>query len=101
MKGDVESYYEAGQWKTKVEGNQQASHTHDQKEEAVAKGREMAVERGVEHFIRNMDGTIGERHTYPRSRDPRNIPADTPVGVPPSAFPRRRSKDRCAPRRTS
>ncbi|WIX79226.1 DUF2188 domain-containing protein [Amycolatopsis carbonis] len=74
MKGDVESYYEAGQWKTKIEGNQQASHTHDTKEEAVAKGREMAIERGVEHFIRNMDGTIAQRHTYPRSRDPRNIP---------------------------
>jgi hypothetical protein len=34
----------------------------------------MAKDRGVEHFIRNLDGKIGERNTYPRSRDPRNIP---------------------------
>ncbi|MEU4675278.1 DUF2188 domain-containing protein [Amycolatopsis sp. NPDC023774] len=32
-----ESFYEAGQWKPKLEGNQQASHTHDSKEEAAAK----------------------------------------------------------------
>ncbi|MEW2505898.1 MULTISPECIES: DUF2188 domain-containing protein [unclassified Amycolatopsis] len=74
MTGDVESSYEAGQWKTKVEGNQQASRTLDSKAEAVANGREMAIERGVEHFIRNMDGTIADHHTYPRSRDPRSVP---------------------------
>lgn len=74
MKGDIETYHENGQWKTKVEGSDRAAHTFDTKDDAVAKGREMAIERGVEHFIRNMDGTIGERNTYPRSRDPRNIP---------------------------
>jgi hypothetical protein len=37
-----------------------------------AKGRDMAAERGVEHIIRNQDGKIGERNTYPRSRDPRS-----------------------------
>jgi len=31
----------------------------------------MATERGVEHIIHREDGTIGERNTYPRSRDPR------------------------------
>ncbi|MET9633496.1 DUF2188 domain-containing protein [Lentzea sp. NPDC006480] len=74
MQGDVETYYENGTWKNKVEGNSQASSTHDTKADAVAKGREMAIERGVEHVIRNMDGTIGEKNTYPRSSDPRNIP---------------------------
>jgi hypothetical protein len=73
MKGDVETYHENGTWKTKVEGNSQASSTHDTKDEAIAKGREMAVERGVEHIIRKLDGTIGERNTYPRSRDPRDV----------------------------
>ncbi|WP_372586859.1 DUF2188 domain-containing protein [Mycobacteroides abscessus] len=29
----------------------------------------MAIDRGVEHVIKKMDGTIGERNTYPRSRD--------------------------------
>ncbi|SES30180.1 DUF2188 domain-containing protein [Lentzea albida] len=74
MKGDVETYHENGTWKNKVEGNSQASSTHDTKDEASAKGREMAAEHGVEHIIRKQDGTIGERNTYPRERDPRNIP---------------------------
>lgn len=74
MQGDVETYHENGTWKNKVEGNTQASSTHDTKDEAVARGREMAVEHGVEHIIRNMDGTISEKNTYPRSSDPRNIP---------------------------
>ncbi|MET9224410.1 DUF2188 domain-containing protein [Lentzea sp. NPDC003310] len=74
MQGDVETYHENDTWKNKIEGNSQASSTHDTKDEAVAKGREMAIERGVEHIIRNLDGTIGEKNTYPRSSDPRNIP---------------------------
>jgi hypothetical protein len=74
MQGDVETYHENGTWKNKVEGNSQASSTHDTKDEAVARGREMAVGRGAEHIIRNMDGTISEKNTYPRSSDPRDIP---------------------------
>jgi hypothetical protein len=74
MRGDVETYFESGEWKNKVEGNDRASSTHATKEEAVQKGREMAVERGVEHIIRNQDGKISERNTYPRGRDPRNVP---------------------------
>jgi hypothetical protein len=42
--------------------------------EVQAKGREMAIQRGVEHLIRGQDGTIGTRSTYPRSRDPKSIP---------------------------
>jgi hypothetical protein len=72
--GDIETYHEDGQWKNKVEGSGRAANVHQTKAEAQAQGREMAIERGVEHLIRNLDGTIGERNTYPRSRDPRNIP---------------------------
>ena len=72
MQGDVETYHENGQWKNKVEGNAQASSTHDVKDEAVAKGREMAKERGVEHVIKNLDGTIGEKNSY--GGDPRDVP---------------------------
>lgn len=71
-KGDVETYHEDGKWKNKVEGHDRASNTADTKAEAQVAGRDMAIDRGVEHFIRNMDGTIGERNTYPRSRDPRS-----------------------------
>lgn len=74
MKGDIETYFENGEWKNKVEGSSRAANIADNKEQATAKGREMAIERGVEHVIRNQDGKIGERNTYPRSRDPRDIP---------------------------
>jgi uncharacterized protein DUF2188 len=74
MKGDVETYHENGKWKNKVEGSSRASSTHGTKREAVEVGRQMAITRKAEHFIRNLDGRIGERNTYPRSRDPRNIP---------------------------
>lgn len=72
MNGDVETYHEDGQWKNKVEGNSRASNTHLTKDDATVEGRDMAIDRGVEHIIRNMDGRIGERNTYPRSRDPRS-----------------------------
>lgn len=72
--GDVETYYEDAQWKNRPEGNQRASSTHATKAEAQARGREMAVEHGVEHVIKKMDGSIESKNTYPRSRDPREIP---------------------------
>jgi len=68
-KGDVETYYEDGRWKNKIQGNQRASNTANTKGEAQAEGRRMAVERGVEHVVKRQDGTIGEKNTYPRSRD--------------------------------
>ncbi|SCL27122.1 hypothetical protein GA0070624_3437 [Micromonospora rhizosphaerae] len=70
-KGDIETYYEDGQWKNRPAGNQRASSARDTKAEAEAAGRQMATQRGVEHVIKKKDGTIGERNTYPRSRDPR------------------------------
>jgi hypothetical protein len=74
VKGDVETYYEGGKWKNKVEGNERASNTAATKAEAEAEGRRMAKSRGVEHIIRNQDEQIGSRNTYPRARDPRKIP---------------------------
>ena len=71
-KGDVETYYEDGTWKNRVEGNQRASNTAPTKTEAQAAGRKMAVDREVEHVIKNKDGRIAEKNTYPRSRDPRS-----------------------------
>lgn len=67
--GDVDTYYEDGQWKNKIEGHSRASNVHDRKTDAQATGRDMAIERKVEHVIKNMDGTIGAKNTYPRSRD--------------------------------
>jgi hypothetical protein len=67
--GDIETYYEDGTWKNKVEGNQRASNTGETKAEVQADGRQMAIDRGVEHVIKNKDGQIAQKNTYPRSRD--------------------------------
>ncbi|WP_410651687.1 DUF2188 domain-containing protein [Amycolatopsis sp. cmx-4-54] len=60
------------QWKNKVEGSTRAASTHYTKADAIDKGRVMARERKVEHFIRNQNGQVGERNTY--GHDPRNVP---------------------------
>jgi hypothetical protein len=70
--GDIETYYEGGQWKNKVEGSTRAANSFDTKAPAQTKGREMAQKRKVEHIIRKRDGSIGSRNTY--GNDPRDIP---------------------------
>lgn len=71
-KGDIETYFENGKWKNRPQGNNRATSAHDTKAEAQPAGRDMARDRGVEHVVKKKDGTIGERNTYPRSRDPRS-----------------------------
>jgi hypothetical protein len=71
---DVHTSKEGGRWINKVEGNRRASNIAATKKEAQAVGQEMARRRGVEHFIHNENGRLGERNTYPRSRDPRRTP---------------------------
>jgi hypothetical protein len=68
-KGDIETYHEDGQWKNRPQGNSRASNTHSTKADAQAAGREMAKDRKVEHVVKKMDGTIGERNSY--GNDPR------------------------------
>ncbi len=70
-KGDIHTSKQGDRWVNKAEGNERASNSAPTKAEAQALGRQMAIDRGVEHVIHNQDGTIGERNTYPRSRDPK------------------------------
>jgi hypothetical protein len=70
-KGDIHTSKQGDRWVNKAEGNERTSNSASTKAEAQAQGRQMAVDRGVEHVIHNQDGTIGERNTYPRSRDPK------------------------------
>lgn len=63
-KGDVSTYNEEGHWKSKVEGSSRAAHTGGTKAEQAAVGRGMAEARNVEHTIRKLDGTIGEKNSY-------------------------------------
>jgi hypothetical protein len=71
--GDVETYYEDGQWKNRREGTDRAfGASYATKDEAVADGREAAGRDGVEHIIKNQDGQIGEKNSH--GNDPRNVP---------------------------
>ncbi|WP_457125739.1 DUF2188 domain-containing protein [Mycobacteroides abscessus] len=63
-KGDISTYYEDGTWKSKVEGSSRAAHAGGTKAEQQSIGRKMAEGRHVEHTIRKMDGTIGEKNSY-------------------------------------
>jgi type IV secretory pathway TrbL component len=69
-KGDISTYNEDGVWKSKVEGSSRAAHTGGTKAEQQRVGRDMARERGVEHTIRNMDGTIGGKNSYGNDPNP-------------------------------
>ena len=71
-KRGIETYHEDGEWKNKVQGSSRASTIHGTKAAAEAKGRAMAKARGVEHVIKNQDGTIGAKNSY--GNDPRNVP---------------------------
>ncbi|MFF2347694.1 DUF2188 domain-containing protein [Pseudarthrobacter sp. NPDC058119] len=71
--GDVETYYEDGQWKNKREGTDRAFGAgYSTKAEAEAAGREAAQADKVEHVIKNQDGQIGSKNSY--GNDPRNVP---------------------------
>ncbi len=63
-KGDIETYYENGQWKSKVEGSARAAHVGGKKKEQRAIGRGMAESRKVEHIIRKKNGKVKEKISY-------------------------------------
>jgi len=69
-KGDIETYHEGGHWKNRAQGNGRASNVFDTKAEAQAAGRDMAKQRGVEHIIKKMDGTIGDKNSYGKDAYP-------------------------------
>jgi Uncharacterized protein conserved in bacteria (DUF2188) len=69
--GDVETYHQDGSWKNRIEGQSGDMESYASRDEAVAAGRDLARELKVEHIIRRLDGTIGERSTY--GHDPRDI----------------------------
>lgn len=73
-KGDIETYYEDGEWKNRPQGNSRASNVHDTKAAAEAVGRDMARARQVEHVVKNRDGRIGKgsgsKQSYGPDRNP-------------------------------
>ncbi|MDJ0348923.1 DUF2188 domain-containing protein [Cryobacterium sp. PH29-G1] len=63
-KGDIRTYNEDGVWKSKVEGSSRAAHTGGTKADQAAIGRNMAVDRSVEHVTTNLDGKISAKNSY-------------------------------------
>lgn len=51
-------------WANTAEGNDRASSVHATKEEAVKRGRELAIAAQTEHVLHNMDGRIAYRNSY-------------------------------------
>lgn len=62
--GDIRTYYEDGQWKSKVDGSSRAAHVGGTKVEQSAIGRDMARERKVEHRITRTDGAVTQQNSY-------------------------------------
>ena len=58
MPGEVETYYEDGRWKNAIVPGEDLGGPYDSREDAVAAGREAACERGVEHVVRDEEGTV-------------------------------------------
>ena len=61
---DIETYFEDGQWKNKAQASERPSSSHGTKSDASRVGLEIARYRGVDHIIKNEDGTIGARNNY-------------------------------------
>lgn len=72
--GDIHTVPRGDEWVNVTEGDETALSAADTQDQAAKRGRELARERGVEHLVHHADGTIGDRSTYPRGRDPRDIP---------------------------
>jgi hypothetical protein len=62
-RGWVQTVHKDGAWHNEIEGEGVLS-SHYNKDQAVAKGRELVMERRTEHLSDNLDGTIAERNSY-------------------------------------
>jgi hypothetical protein len=71
-RGDVETFWDNNAWSNQVQGEGPTGRLFETKEPAIEAGRELAQQRGVEHVIKNQDGTIAERSSY--GNDPRDVP---------------------------
>ena len=71
-KGFIHTVYKREQWINEVEEGEELGGAHATKEQAVAAGRERAIQDKTEHVIHNQDGTFGERNSY--GNDPASSP---------------------------
>ena len=69
-KSGIETYNENGEWKSKRQGSSRAFAVGGTKAEQEAKGRAAAIRDKVEHTIKKLDGTIGEKNSYGSDPNP-------------------------------
>jgi hypothetical protein len=62
--GFVHTVYKNEEWVNEIELGDVVGGPHDTKEEAVTRGRELAMQRKTEHVIHNQDGEIAYRNSY-------------------------------------
>lgn len=63
MSSEVHTVPNGGGWINEVDGVQ-VGVRYLRKREAIAAGRELAIDRKTEHVIHNLDGQIGEKNSY-------------------------------------
>lgn len=63
-KPGIETYSDDGVWKSRRQGSSRAFSTGGTKAEQTAQGRAQARKDEVEHTIKKLDGTIGEKNSY-------------------------------------
>ncbi len=56
----------SGRWISRIAGGAARFGAADLKSDAIAAGREHAIELGAEHVVENEDGSVARRTTYPR-----------------------------------
>ena len=64
----VETYFEDGAWRNWADGGQLGG-PHPSRDQAVAEGRQVARDRGVEHIIRDEQATVVGRESFGRGDD--------------------------------
>lgn len=69
-KPNIETYNDDGEWKSRRVGSSRAFATGGTKAQQQAQGRAAAERDGVEHVIKKLDGTIGEKNSYGNDPNP-------------------------------
>ncbi|YCK79740.1 DUF2188 domain-containing protein (plasmid) [Arthrobacter sp. D3-18] len=72
MKPGVETYNQDGQWRSRRQGSDGPFAVGGTKAEQQQRGQDAARRDGVEHIIRNLDGTIDRTNFYGSDLNPPN-----------------------------
>jgi hypothetical protein len=65
----VETFFENGKWRNRLKTAHVFSKEYDTREEAAAAGQKLAHAAGVEHVVRDLEGTLAEREPEDHAPD--------------------------------